>query len=191
MRRVRLPRVTSSYASDALAARDVRSRCSACSSSSLALVCRVRRAAPGRVVRPAAGLHRGRLGAGAYPDLEALIPTSYEGRAPDTLDSGRNCTPKPRRACATAGIDEVRFAGGTWGFGGERAAALAVFRRPGPDGRRDGRLLRHERQRGEPDHGHRRVHADPRGPPGHRIDTMTGERTADRRRLAGRRRRTS
>src|SRR5215213_3619796 len=30
--------------------------------------------------------------AGAYPDLEALVPTTYEGRAPDTLDSGRHCS---------------------------------------------------------------------------------------------------
>ena len=29
---------------------------------------------------------------GAYPDLEALVPTKYQGVAPGTLDSGRNCT---------------------------------------------------------------------------------------------------
>jgi hypothetical protein len=68
---------------------------------------------------------------GAYPDLEALIPTSYQDRAPDTLDSGRNCTPENLGSLASAGITEVRFAGGTWGFGGIRAAALVVFQAPG------------------------------------------------------------
>ena len=74
---------------------------------------------------------------GAYPDLEAMVPATYEGRAPDTLDSGPQLHGRePRRACADAGIDEVRFAGGTWGFGGNRAAALCRVQRPGPDGRR-------------------------------------------------------
>jgi hypothetical protein len=68
---------------------------------------------------------------GAYPDLEALVPTAYEGRGPYTLDSGRNCTPANLGTLAAAGIDEVRFAGGTWDFGGERAAALVVFQAPG------------------------------------------------------------
>ena len=69
--------------------------------------------------------------AGAYPDLEKHIPTSYEGRGPDTLDSGRHCDPASLGSLAKAGFDEVRFAGGTWDFGGERAAALVVFQAPG------------------------------------------------------------
>ena len=68
---------------------------------------------------------------GAYPDLEARIPTTYEGRAPDTLDSGRNCTAENLGSLAEAGITEVRFAGGTWDFGGNRAAALVTFAAPG------------------------------------------------------------
>jgi len=68
---------------------------------------------------------------GAYPDLEALIPSTYQERAPDTLDSGRNCTGENLGTLASAGFTEVRFAGGTWGFGGNRAAALVVFQAPG------------------------------------------------------------
>ena len=68
---------------------------------------------------------------GAYPDLEALIPSTYQERAPDTLDSGRNCSGENLGTLASAGITEVRFAGGTWGFGGNRAAALVVFQAPG------------------------------------------------------------
>jgi hypothetical protein len=66
--------------------------------------------------------------AGAYPDIEALVPKTYRGAPPETLDSGRNCTPSGLGPLASLGIDEVRFAGGTWTFGGDRAVVLAVFR---------------------------------------------------------------
>ena len=68
---------------------------------------------------------------GAYPDLEALVPPRYQGVAPDSLDSGRNCTVTNLGSLASLGISEVRFAGGTWTFGAERAAVLAVFRTHG------------------------------------------------------------
>ena len=69
--------------------------------------------------------------AGAYPDLEALVPASYQGATPETLDSGRNCSTDNLGSLASKGIREVRFAGGTWTFGAERAAVLAVFRTAG------------------------------------------------------------
>ena len=68
---------------------------------------------------------------GAYPDLEALVPTHYQGVPPSTLDSGRNCSAGNLGSLASHGISEVRFAGGTWTFGAERAAVLAVFRATG------------------------------------------------------------
>jgi hypothetical protein len=71
---------------------------------------------------------------GAYPDLEALVPKTYQGAAPATLDSGRNCSPTNLGSLAKLGITEVRFAGGTWTFGAERAAVLAVFRANGLTG---------------------------------------------------------
>jgi hypothetical protein len=70
---------------------------------------------------------------GAYPDLEALVPRTYRGAPPQTLDSGRNCTVTNLGALASLGISEVRFAGGTWTFGGERAVVLAVFKTKGLD----------------------------------------------------------
>jgi hypothetical protein len=68
---------------------------------------------------------------GAYPELEAMIPTRYMDAPPGLLDSGRNCSEANLGSLASAGIDEVRFAGGTWTFGAERAAVLAVFTAPG------------------------------------------------------------
>ena len=64
---------------------------------------------------------------GAYPDLEALLPTAYEGRAPDNVDSGRSCTPGALGALVEAGIDGVRFAGATWGLGGSGGLTVAAF----------------------------------------------------------------
>lgn len=64
---------------------------------------------------------------GAYPELERLVPTSYEDRGPDRLDSGRNCTATNLGSLEQRGIDEVRFAGGTWDFGSDIAVVLATF----------------------------------------------------------------
>jgi hypothetical protein len=113
---------------------------------------------------------------GAYPDLEARIPTTFENAPPATLDSGRNCTAQGLGALGAAGFDEVRFAGGTWGFGGIRAAALAVFSAPGltADAMADfyaesARAANRTRITAE---------SDPTlaGRPGHRIDTVSGPR---------------
>jgi len=68
---------------------------------------------------------------GAYPELEALVPVRYMDVAPGTLDSGRNCSAANLGSLANLGINEVRFAGGTWTFGAERASVLAVFTAPG------------------------------------------------------------
>lgn len=68
---------------------------------------------------------------GAYPDLEARIPTTLLGAEPTKVDSGRHCTTEALGSLAAAGIKDIRFAGGTWSFGAERSAALAVFTAPG------------------------------------------------------------
>jgi len=51
--------------------------------------------------------------------------------APEKVDSGRNCSDANLGNLKALGITEVRFAGGTWTFGAERAAVLAVFTAPG------------------------------------------------------------
>jgi hypothetical protein len=70
---------------------------------------------------------------GAYPDLEALVPADYQGRPPDSLDSGRICSAEALGALAEAGIAEVRFAGATWRTGGTSGLTLAVFEGDGLD----------------------------------------------------------
>jgi hypothetical protein len=70
---------------------------------------------------------------GAYPDLEALIPTEIEGTEPDSLDSGRSCTAAALGTLAGEGIGELRYAGGTWPAGGSSGWTLAVFTADGLD----------------------------------------------------------
>ncbi len=114
--------------------------------------------------------------AGAYPDLEKRIPASYEGRAPDTLDSGRHCDPESLGSLAKAGFDEVRFAGGTWDFGGERAAALVVFQAPGLTAEQVADFYGSSAQIANRTTITGVTTPEIGGRSGHRIDTMTGDR---------------
>jgi hypothetical protein len=68
--------------------------------------------------------------AGAYPELEQLIPAEFGGKTPKTLDSGRNCTATELNTLAGHGVKEVRFAGGVWPDGNS-GITLAVFTAPG------------------------------------------------------------
>ncbi len=114
---------------------------------------------------------------GAYAEIESMIPTAYEGRAPNTLDSGRNCTAENLGVLADDGFEEIRFAGGTWDFGGQRAAVLVVFSAPGLTAdaiaefyATSARSANRTQITGE---------STPTlaGRPGRRIDTLTGSRT--------------
>ncbi len=69
--------------------------------------------------------------AGAYPDLEALVPSTLDGKSPASLDSGRKCTSDGLATLASHGITEVRFAGAVWPTGAESGTSLAVFSAPG------------------------------------------------------------
>jgi hypothetical protein len=113
---------------------------------------------------------------GAYPDLEAMVPTTYENGPPQTLDSGRKCTTEGLGALSDAGIREVHFAGGTWAFGGIRAAALAVFSAPGLTA--DAMADFYGKSATEANRTRITAVSTPTlaGRPGHRIDSVTGSR---------------
>lgn len=74
--------------------------------------------------------------AGAYPQLEGLLPTSYEGQAPTFRDSGRSCTPESLGTFAERGFTEVKFAGTVWDIGNGQGLTMAVFEAPGLDAER-------------------------------------------------------
>ena len=69
---------------------------------------------------------------GAYPLLEALVPHSLGGRAPDRLDSGRSCTDAGLGTLKLRGVRELRFAGGLWEQGSTSGTTLVAFDSPGP-----------------------------------------------------------
>jgi hypothetical protein len=70
---------------------------------------------------------------GAYPELEALLPTAFEGKAPESVDSGRSCTDAALGTLAGEGVDGLRFAGATWALGGTSGVTVAVFEGDGLD----------------------------------------------------------
>jgi hypothetical protein len=113
---------------------------------------------------------------GAFPDLEARIPTTFEEQAAQTLDSGRHCTAANLGALAELGFEEVRFAGGTWSFGGRRSLALAVFSAPGL--RAEDIAVFYTNSAAASNRTVVTATSSPElaGRPGFRIDTETGER---------------
>lgn len=75
---------------------------------------------------------------GAYPDLESSVPTSFRGRPPSDLDSGRACTAAGLGTLASHAVEEMRFAGATWSAGSDSGLSLAAFVAPiGPRLTRD------------------------------------------------------
>jgi hypothetical protein len=114
---------------------------------------------------------------GAYPDLEAQVPTLYMSSAPETLDSGRNCTPANLGTLADNGISMVRFAGGTWTFGAERAAVLARFTADGLDATSLADFYEASAKAAARTSITNETKPTIAGRPGYRLDTETGERT--------------
>lgn len=64
---------------------------------------------------------------GAYPELEALVQARFEGRPPDRLDSGRNCTAAALGTLASHGVEELRFGGGIWSTSNNGGVTFAVL----------------------------------------------------------------
>ncbi|MFL5726329.1 MAG: hypothetical protein ACJ77F_08315 [Chloroflexota bacterium] len=69
--------------------------------------------------------------AGAYPDLEALVPHEFREATATAVDSGRNCTAASLGSLASHGVRELRFAGATWATGPNGGVTIAVFDAPG------------------------------------------------------------
>ena len=64
--------------------------------------------------------------AGAYPELEALVPKAIEDKAA-TVDSGRNCSDKALGTLTSHQLHELRFAGATVDEGEGNGDVVAVF----------------------------------------------------------------
>ena len=113
---------------------------------------------------------------GAYPEIEALVPGTYRAEAPGTLDSGRNCSAVNLGPLASAGIEEVRFAGATWSFGADRAVVLAVFQGTGLTADALARFYLDGAQAAARTKVLSATEEIVAGRPGSRLDTQSGER---------------
>lgn len=70
---------------------------------------------------------------GAYPDLEARLPRLLDAEAPDSVDSGRNCSEGALGSLVSHDLAKIRFAGATWDLGGGRGVSSVVFATSGAD----------------------------------------------------------
>lgn len=71
--------------------------------------------------------------AGAYPELEARLPTSFDGELPKAVDSGRHCSDTALGSFITHGAAGIEFAGATWDLGSGSGVSSALFSLPGRD----------------------------------------------------------
>ena len=69
--------------------------------------------------------------AGAYPDLEAALPTSLVGVAPTSLVSGRLCSANTLGTLYGHGIHETHFASVVWNRGGGSGVQMTVMQADG------------------------------------------------------------
>lgn len=65
--------------------------------------------------------------AGAYPDLEATIPSALAGEPATGRESGRYCSAETLGTLVGAGIDEVHFGAANWNRGSGKALSLVTF----------------------------------------------------------------
>jgi len=68
---------------------------------------------------------------GAYPELEAALPATFQGAQPVRRDSGRNCSDAALGTLVDHGIEELRFAGALWETARRSGTTVAIFRAPG------------------------------------------------------------
>lgn len=68
--------------------------------------------------------------AGAYPELEQLLPTTFDDKAPTSVDSGRHCSEAELGSLITHDAEGIEFAGATWDLGGGTGVSSALFSLP-------------------------------------------------------------
>jgi hypothetical protein len=67
---------------------------------------------------------------GTYPDLEAEVPRSLDGRPATSIDSGRKCSDSALGSLTSHGVTDLRFAGATWSGGSDAGTSIAVLALP-------------------------------------------------------------
>jgi hypothetical protein len=112
---------------------------------------------------------------GAYPELEALVPRDFGGKAPTRVDSGRNCTERALGSLVSHGVDELRFAGATWETGTSSGVTLAVLEAPDLTAEWVHEFYRLGAESARNTESVDASALDVAGKPGFRVDTLNGE----------------
>jgi hypothetical protein len=129
--------------------------------------------------QPCGGAAEQRM-AGAYPDLEATLPSALASEPPTSRESGRYCSAETLGKLAEGGIGEVHFGAATWDRGSGKALSLvtldaagltdqAVFDSYVAGATANGKI--HDLATSAPTLG---------GGPGHRIDFLNGDSSFQR-----------
>jgi hypothetical protein len=82
---------------------------------------------PGQPCAGAAEQHM----AGAYPELEAAVPSALADQPATARESGRYCSPETLGKLVDAGINEMHFGAATWDRGSGKALSLVTFEAAG------------------------------------------------------------
>lgn len=69
--------------------------------------------------------------AGAFPELEAILPAALDGVAPTSRASGRFCSADTLGKLYDDGFHEVRYGAATWDRGSGKGVSLVVYEADG------------------------------------------------------------
>ncbi len=129
--------------------------------------------------QPCAGADEQRM-AGAYPDLEATIPTQLAGVAATTRESGRYCSATTLGTLADAGIDELHYGAGTWDRGSGKGVSLVTLEAAGLDAQAVYQSYLAGAQGNSKIHDITPTQPTLGGKPGYRIDFLNGDSSFQR-----------
>ena len=117
---------------------------------------------------------------GAYPDLEATLPSVLADQPATSRESGRYCSAETLGKLVDAGVNEVHYGAATWDRGSGKALSLVTFDAAGLTDRAvydsyaagaaaNGKI--HDLKTSTPTLG---------GGPGHRLDFLNGDSSFQR-----------
>jgi hypothetical protein len=129
--------------------------------------------------QPCAGADQQTM-AGAYPELEAEIPTTLSGTAATNRESGRYCSAATLGKLAEVGISEAHFGAATWDRGGGKAISLVVFEAAGLTDQAVYESYLAGAQANAKIHDLTTTQPTIGGAPGHRLDFLNGDSSFQR-----------
>ena len=129
--------------------------------------------------QPCSGADEQRM-AGAYPELEAAVPSTLAGQPPTVRTSGRYCSAVTLGSLLDAGITEAHFGAATWDHGGGQGISLVVFEAVGLTAQAVFDSYLAGAQANSKVHDLKVTSPTLAGSPGHRLDFLNGDSSFQR-----------